>query len=365
MAAGIRGRRWLPGGRTLGIVAVVLAVVAGAGWLAKPVWQPWWYAATLCGGNLSGGELADLLPNERLRAAKDTFGSGDSRLRCGVDENDGRHYVLDVEARIDTGERLGLLDMEFAIPRDLEYAYPGSVPGFYGRFGPVIIQECPKLGRDTEGRKQRLVTMVYTHGVESAPSPQSLRTGVRIANGANAETGCGAASLPLPDRVAPQRKLSVRQAEGTMCGWLARATLPRSPSGKKWQVVAPTDERATITSCSLIDSGTGEPAVNLTGWYGDWADKPFERLLQSNVQLPKAFSAHDALLGTDLGRAWARCAGESANFLANSYAQDPAQSALPMSDVRRLLNAFATDQAERRDCTGLQLPDHTVHPDAY
>ncbi|MFD5185068.1 hypothetical protein ACFWMQ_21220 [Streptomyces sp. NPDC058372] len=64
---------------------MVLALVAGAGWLAKPVWQPWWYAATLCWGNLSGRELAELLPTERLQASKDTFGSGNGPLRCGVD----------------------------------------------------------------------------------------------------------------------------------------------------------------------------------------------------------------------------------------------------------------------------------------
>ncbi|MFJ8861412.1 hypothetical protein ACIRD8_23640 [Streptomyces sp. NPDC102451] len=364
MATGIQGRRWLPSGRALGIVAVVLAVVAGAGWLAKPVWQPWWYAATLCGGNLSGGELAELLPNERLQAAKDTFGSGHGLLRCGVDESDGKHYVLDVEAEIDTGEPLGPLAMEITVPRDLDYVFPGSVPGFYGEFGPVIIQECPKLGRDSEGRTRRLVTKVFAHGVESAPSRQSLRTAVRIANGAGAEIGCGADPLPLPDRVEPTRKLSVRQAEGTMCGWLGQGTLPGSPSGKQWQVVAPTDERATITSCSLIDSGTGEPAVNLTGWYGDWTDKPFERLLLSNVQIPKTHSAHDALLGENLGRAKARCAGESANFLATSYARDRSRSALPMSEVRQLLDRFAADQAEHRDCTGLELPGRTVHPDA-
>lgn len=361
---GIRGRRWLPSGRVLGIVAVVLAVVAGGGWAAKPVWQPWWYAATLCGGNLSGDDLAELLPNERLQAGRDTFGSGSSSLRCGVDESDGRHFVLKIEAQTDTGEPLGPLAMEFTVPRDPHYVYPRSVPGFYGKFGPVIIQECPKLGPDAEGRKRRLVTNVYAHGVENDPSPQSLRTAVRIANGANAELGCGADPLPLPDRVEPARKLSLSQAEGTMCGWLARDTLPSSTSGKEWQVLAPTDEGAPITSCSLIDSGTGESAVSLTGWYGDWAEEPFETLLAANVRIPEGHSSRDALLSENFGRAKARCAGESANFLANSYTPDASRSVLPMSEVRRLLDEFAADQAERRGCTGLELPGPTVHPDA-
>ncbi|WP_432037911.1 hypothetical protein [Streptomyces cucumeris] len=362
MATGTRAWR-MPSRRVLGILAVVLAVVAGVGWWAKPVWQPWWYAATLCGGNLSGDDLAELLPNERLQAAEDTFGSGHSLLRCGVDENDGEHFVLKLEAQTDTGESLGPLAMEFTIPRDLHYAYPRSVPGFYGRSGPVIIQECPKLGRDSEGRKRRLVTKVYANVVERAPSPQSLRTAVRFANGANAELGCGAGPLPLPDRVEPARKLSLSQAEGTMCAWLARDTLPRSPSGRKWQVIAPTDERAPITSCSLIDSGTGESAVSLTGWYGNWAEEPFETLLSANVRIPKGHSAQDALLGETFGRAKARCAGEPANFLANSYTGDHSRSVLPMSEVRHLLNEFAADQAERRGCTTLELPGRTVHPD--
>ncbi|MGW4162542.1 hypothetical protein [Streptomyces sp. NPDC004788] len=128
-------------------------------------------------------------------------------------------------------------------------------------------------------------------------------------------------------------------------------------------MVAPTDEQATITSCSLIDSGTGKPAVHLSGWYGDWADAPFTRLLEANMRIPEGHSSRDALLGEEFGRAKARCAGESANFLANGYASDSSRSVLPMSDVRSLLNAFATDQADRRGCTGLELPDPTVHAD--
>ncbi|MBD0839432.1 MULTISPECIES: hypothetical protein [unclassified Streptomyces] len=357
------GRRWLPSGRVVGVVVVVLGLVAGIGWAAKPLWQPWWYAATLCGGNLSGDELAELLPNERLEAARDTFGSGSGVLKCGVNENDGRHFVLKIESRTDTGEPYGPLAMEFTVPRDPQYVFPTSVPGFYGKFGPVIIQECPRLGADSYGRKWRLVTMVYAHGVESDPSPESLRTAVRIANGANGETGCGAERLPLPDRVEPVRKLSLSRAEGTMCGWLAEGRLPDSPSGEEWEVIAPTDERASITSCSLVDSGTGESAVDLTGWYGDWAVEPFELLLAANVRIPKEHSSRDALLTEQFGRAKARCAEEPANFLANSYTQDRSDSVLPMSEVRDLLNRFTADQAERRGCTEVELPGPTVHPE--
>ncbi|MFE4591538.1 hypothetical protein [Streptomyces laurentii] len=365
MTTGIRGRRWLPGKMVLGSLVVVLAVLAGAGWMAKPVWQPWWFASTLCGGHLSGGELADLLPDERLQAGTDTFGSEQHRsLRCEIDESDGRHFALQIEAELDTGESAGPLQMEFSIPVNPRYAYPASVPGFYGKFGPVIIQTCPKLGRDSEGRARRLVTRVFAHGVERDPSPASLRTAVRIANGAGAELGCGADPLPLPNRVETTHKLALGQTEGTMCTWLSQATLPTSPSGKEWQVVAPTDEKAPITSCSLLDSGTGE-TVDFTAWYGDWTDKPFERLLQDNIRIPDDSRGDEALLGENLGRAKARCAGESANFLASSYARRDSRPVLPMSEVRPLLEAFTADQAKRRGCTDLALPGHTVYPSRH
>ncbi|MEZ0159740.1 hypothetical protein [Streptomyces griseorubens] len=363
MATGIRGLRWLTRWRVLGVVGVVGAL-AGIGWAAKPMWQPWWYAETLCGGTLSGAELAGMLPKERLQAGRDTFGSGSTTLKCGVNDNDGRHFVLKIEAQTDLGEPLGPLAMEFTIPRDPQYVFPTTVPGFYGKFDPVIIQECPELGPDSYGRRPRLVTNVYAHGVETAPSPESLRTAVRIANGANDEIGCGADPLPLPDRVEPVRKLSLSQAKDTMCGWLAQRPLPGSPSGKAWQVEAPTDESAPVTSCSLIDSGTGEEAVSLTGWYGDWTVEPFELLLGANVGIPDDHSPRDALLSDNFGRAKARCDGEAANFLANSYTPDATRSVLPMSDVRDLLDEFTADQAERRGCTDLELPGPTVHPGA-
>ncbi|MEU3075918.1 hypothetical protein [Streptomyces laurentii] len=362
MTTGIQGRRWLPSKMVLGSSVVVLAVLAGAGWMAKPVWQPWWYASTMCGGHLSGGELADLLPDERLQAGRDTFDSGQRNLlKCVIEENDGQHFALKIEAQIDTGEVHGPLDMEFGIPVNPRYTYPKSVPGFYGKFGPVIIQECPKLGRDDDGRARRLVTNVYAHGVENAPSPASLRTAVRIANGANAELGCGADPLPLPDRVEVPAKLPLSQTKGTMCAWLTQATLPKSPSGKEWKVIAPTDEKAPITSCSLSEPGTGE-TVDFTAWFGGWTDKPFENLILHNAQVPDERGEDEALLTENFGRAKARCDGEPANFLASSYARHSADPVLPMGKVRPLLEAFTADQAKRRGCTDVKLPGHTVYP---
>nr|WP_237536510.1 hypothetical protein [Streptomyces sp. SID5785] len=353
----------LPGRRTAVIGVVVLAVLAGATWVYKPWWQPWWYARTLCGGALSGGDLADLLPKERLRAGEDTFGSGDgTSVACEVDRPDGYHYVLRAEATTDGAEPDGPLDLEFTIPRDPQYLYSREIPGFHGNLGPMIVQDCPALGRDAEGRIRRLVTNVYSLAVERKPEATPARMAVQIANRANDELGCGAARLPVPDRLEPAHRLSLRQARATMCGGLARAALPRSPSGKDWQVLAPTGGRAPISSCSLVDSGTGRTAATFTGWYGDWTDKPFERLLGANVQIPDGHSVRDALLGENFGRATARCAGESANFLVNSYAPHGTGPVLPMSELRALLGVFAKEEAGRRGCDGLELPGRTVYP---
>ncbi|MEU5213968.1 hypothetical protein [Streptomyces sp. NPDC020742] len=133
-------------------------------------------------------------------------------------------------------------------------------------------------------------------------------------NGASAELGYGAKPLALSDHAGPPRTLSLRETAGTMCDWLTRTRLPKSPSGKGWKVAAPTNVRAPITNCSLLDATTGKSAMDLTGCYGT---------------------------GEDLS------------------------PQLPMSQVRSLLNAFAKDQAKRRGCTDLELPSTTIHPAAH
>jgi len=364
MSTGIR-RRWVPSGRVVGVVALVLTVIVSGCYLSKPLWQPWWYAETLCGGHVTGGDLAALLPEKQLQAGRDTFEDGHGRLQCAVNEDDD-HFVLAADAQTDPAAVRQALRMEFTIPSEPTYVFDRGTPGYYGQFGPVLIQECPKLGRDAEGRRHRLVTRVLSHGVENRASTASLRMAVSLANGAAEDLGCGTEPLPLPDHAGPPRRLSLRQAAGTMCGWLAGASLPKSPSGKGWKVAAPTDRRAPITNCSLLDAGTGKPAVDFTGWYGDWTQQPFEMLLGANVDIRKGHSSRDALMSENFGRAKAHCAGEAANFLADSPGTDAGRAEqLPSSRVRSLLNAFAKDQAERRHCTGLDLPGPTIHPSAH
>ncbi|MCP9210397.1 hypothetical protein [Streptomyces cucumeris] len=349
----------MPSRRALIIVTLVLAVVAGGGYLTKPLWQPWWYAETLCGDHVSGDDLAELLPRKRLQAGEDTFGSGHGRLVCAVNEDEG-HFVLRMEAQTDPSDVRTALGMEFTIPTTPRYVFPQEVPGFYGKFGPVIIQKCPGPGHDSRGHKRLLITRVVSHGVEDDATPASLRIAVSVANGADSELGCGADPLPLPERVVEPRTMPLKQAAGTMCGWLTRAPLPKSPSGAGWRVAAPTHNGAPITNCSLIDPETGDSALDLTGWYGGWTDTPFETLLGANVVIPKGHDSRDALMSEDFGRAKARCGGESANFLA--YGDGTDRKALSATQMRTLLNAFATDQTRRRGCTGLDVPDSTVHP---
>ncbi|MFD7712050.1 hypothetical protein [Streptomyces sp. NPDC059786] len=79
------GRRRFCNGRVLGITALVLVTLADGGHLAKPLWQPWWYGATLCGGHVAGGDLAALLPKEQLRAGTESWDTADGVLRCAID----------------------------------------------------------------------------------------------------------------------------------------------------------------------------------------------------------------------------------------------------------------------------------------
>ncbi|MFE3885766.1 hypothetical protein ACFXPQ_23140 [Streptomyces lydicus] len=47
------------------VVVAVPALLAGGAYALKPQWQPWWYAATVCGGNLSADDPADAAPRTR------------------------------------------------------------------------------------------------------------------------------------------------------------------------------------------------------------------------------------------------------------------------------------------------------------
>ncbi|KJY41613.1 hypothetical protein VR41_11815 [Streptomyces sp. NRRL B-1568] len=340
-------------------MVAALALVVSLGYATKPQWQPWWYAATICDGKLSASDLAKVLPEERLRAGKEVMDVKNGRMRCAVNIDD-HHYTLAVEAQSRPEYVQRELDLTFNIAVDPQYVFPQGIPGFRGNYGPTILQECPALGRDSEGRKNLLITTVRGRNTDTSPA---LRIAVSMANAASTKLGCGAKPLPLPKEALPKELPAVplKDAVGTACGWLADAPLPQNRSGGPWKVAIPTDDHAPITSCQLMDGKSRTPVAKFSGWYGGWTDKPFETLMRFNVPDVTESDTKGPLMSEEFGRAMARCDGESANFRAGSY-PNSGQQGFSSHELQPLLAAFAKDQAKRHGCTDLKLPSEEIHP---
>ncbi|WP_128510445.1 hypothetical protein [Streptomyces inhibens] len=349
----------MPSREVAAVIAVVLVVLVGGGYVSKPLWQPWWYAGTICDGLLSADDLADVLPDKELQAGKEEADLAHGRLKCGVDTDDG-HFSLVVDVESDPDEVDRELTGEFTIPTRPRFVFPSGIPGFQSDLGHYIVQDCPDLRRDSSGRKRRLVTRVIGAWDEKNGTPATLRIAVSLANGVSQKLGCGAPELPLPKRAVIEEKAVAPAEGGANCGWLGRVRLPKNPSGKPWRVVS-TEARTPITSCTLVDAASGQPYADFSGWYGNWTDTSFATLIGANVALPNHFEGTGPLMSEHFGTAAARCDGESAHYEASTYPVDQARS-LPARELRPLLVAFARDQAERRGCTRLQLPGKRIYP---
>lgn len=347
---------------------VVAAVVIGfAVDRAKPLWQHWWFASKMCGGTLASADLADVLPDERLYSGTDEVFLEEGGMDCRIITDDD-HRALSAEVLSgDFGIRREL-GMSFTIPTEPNYVFPEGSPGFADQFGPVILQECPKLGRDDLGRKHRLLTRVIGPNTSSEPSGALLRIAVSAANAASEKSGCGAKRLPVPERPADLESRPLSEAAGTKeCGWLADVRLPKNPSGRPWEFAERSAGDVPITSCALVDPAKGKEdgaVVEFSGWYGDWTDQPFETLLVANVDYPSDRSAQGPLMAEALGRATAQCDGEAANFQAHSdpRTNDLADRYVTGAQLRPLLLKFAAEQKRVHGCTDLKLPGKTVYP---
>ncbi|MFF8789125.1 hypothetical protein [Streptomyces sp. NPDC015125] len=329
------------------VVVVVMAVLAGGAYALKPLWQPWWYAATICGGSLSADDLADVLPHERLQAAEERMDPALDRMSCGVNVDDDQ-FSLSVSVTTDTWKADRELSRAFDTILEPDFPFPAGIPGFKVGMGHYIVQACPDLPRDVDGREKHLLTKVMGFWNGRQGTPAALRIAVSAANSASKSTGCGADPLPLPRH--PQihpHPVALDKTAGTPCSWLDKTRLPRSPSGKPWQAVLRTDTHTPVTSCSLHDPGFGEDYADFGGWYGTWSHTSF---------------AKGPLMSEGFGRATARCDGEAANFHIRS---SPSHGRTPMTggDMRGLLIAFARDQAQRHGCTDLALPGKDIHPE--
>ncbi|WP_432093686.1 hypothetical protein [Streptomyces sp. bgisy100] len=343
-------------------VAGVLASLALLGYATKPQWQPWWFAETVCGGHLSAADLDAILPAERLQPDEEV--SGPDEVSCGLNTEDD-HFVLNVHASTDPDDVREELESHFRIPFTDSLPFPRGIPGFEVDGQLVVLQECPDLPRDGQGRKRRMLTRAMGSWPDR-PTGAALRTAVAMANASSAELGCGAERLPMPEKPAPADPAGVppRQAKGALCGWLADApALPGNRYGRPWKAAALTGRTAPITSCRLTSDGEKPVTVEFGGWYGDWTDEPFHTLTVSGVDLPDGGPrSTDPVMSERLGRATARCSGESANYRVYASPSDPKQH-LPAQRLRELLVAFAEDQAERHGCTDLELPGKTIHPE--
>ncbi|MFF1700155.1 hypothetical protein ACFVXC_42080 [Streptomyces sp. NPDC058257] len=344
--------------------AVVFGFAVGA---AKPLWQHWWFAAKMCGGTLSSADLADVLPDERLHIRTDEVSLEGGGMECRISTDD-EHRALSVEVMSDGAGIDRELDMSFTIPVEPNYVFPDGTPGFADQFGPVILQECPKLGRDELGAKQRLLTRVIGPDTSNEPGPALLRIAASAANAASEQSGCGAKRLPLPERTAGLESRPLSEAAGTKeCGWLTGVRLPKNPSGRPWEFTERSSGDMPITSCALVDPAKGKggaPVVEFSGWYGDWTDEPFQTLLAANVDYPSDRSARGPMMADALGRATAQCDGEAANFQAHSVPRtnDISDRYVTGAQLRPLLLEFAAEQSRVHGCSGLKLPGKTVYP---
>ncbi|MFE1171152.1 hypothetical protein [Streptomyces sp. NPDC058773] len=354
------GRTRVTGRRAVAVIVLVLVVLVGGGYAAKPLWQPYWYATRICGGLLPADDLAEVLPTEQLKSGKEETDLAHGLMRCGVDTPDD-HFSLLVNVDSDPDDVVRLLRAEFTIPTVPRFDFPAGIPGFRGDLGHYIVQECPDLRRDSFGRKRRLVTRVAGKWNEEHGTPATLRIAVAVANGAAAQSGCGAPRLPLPQRTELRPKAVPLERGGAGCGWLARARLPENPAGRPWRVVARSDAHAPITRCTLVDRTGGPSYAEFSGWYGDWTKEPFKRLVMGNVRLPDDFPDGGQTMSEDFGTAAARCDGEAAHFEV-SGSMDSSERRLPGRELRPLLVAFAKDQARRRGCGHLVLPGREIFP---
>lgn len=335
---------------------LVLGLLAGGVYVTKPQWQHWWYGATACDGVFSAGDLDAVFPSESVEPMDEVIDREQGLLSCGFRE-DSRNLVLRAEAHTRPDAVDGELAQQFTIASPPDFAFPWEVPGYYtSNGGPLtILQTCPDLGRDARGNQRRMVTTVQGHWDDEERPAAMLRVAVATANAATQRLGCGAERLDAPERAQPAEPKPVRlkQAADTPCGGLAEARLPGGGDGGAWRAAARTRDDAPITDCTLV---RGDSRVTLTGWYGEWSEQPFYRLAAGNLADLTSRELHGPVQGESFGRATARCAGEPANFLADTGPDEEVSA----EQLRELLGAFARSQAVERDCTGLKLPEGPV-----
>ncbi|MFD8575603.1 hypothetical protein ACR3S4_02675 [Streptomyces sp. CH8.1] len=337
--------------------------------------KDWWLAREACGGKLPAADLEAVRSGVRLGAEEESFDEERGRYRC-VLKSDRDKVVVAVDTYLGGLERDR--QMSFIGSARPPYAVlPDGLPGFEdGNSLVYLMPECPGRAKEPLGEHHRLLVGTWTYFAKSREEKAAmLRLAVRMTNEMTAKLGCGGEPLPAPkDGVVPDRGAYVprTQAKGTACNALAITRVPAE--GTDGQVRIAIADGGVVGRCTLYEAGAssstrGKPLVELTSWRGDWAGSMRE-MGSGPDPLPMGPGASWKPALTE-HRAWAvaKCGGENAGFAAHwgedyFHRQEPKKSGPPTETERyeqrvllaEYVAAFAKDQVERGNCSGLQLP---------
>jgi hypothetical protein len=337
-------RRWIK-------VAVAAAAVVGlGGWIGAPFAQDWWLVRTACDGALPGDAVRRLAQNgSHFKDAESVTYRELGEYRCTL-SFEGDDLRSDLVLRVEAYTGRDQQDREFLTTlQDSGFApqapVPQGLPAFIDQFGAVqFLLPCPDLGKDDDGRRRKLLVRTQFGQDALWGHPAAYETTVGVVNGVSDRLGCGAEPLTAPDGdaglVEPEddpKTVPLAEAGDTGCGWVTRAGLPEEGG---WRVADGTNDAAPTGRCLLYDqeAADGHSGHRLTfvAWYGDWTSR---------------FAADDGGRPLSL-TATARCAGEAAHFVVDGSDEIPG---VGQDRKRDLLEAFARDQVERRDCSGLRV----------
>jgi hypothetical protein len=318
-----------------------------------------------CGGTLPESVVEEVRDGEAVAREDVVIDRGLGRYACELetetDEDGDSASILTVTAEtaaVQVNEEL-LFDVyptegngEARTPLD---ALPGGLPGAVAEEGGVAperrIHLTPACGPD---RSMVVTTTTSVEGEYAA----AVRLAVAAANAAAEALGCEAEPLPMPDA-------SVQPAGGTDTdtGCEAIPAAGALPRGQDWRPHAAVFDTGPASQCTF--EGEDHNLV-LQAWYGSLAVPARVEMSTELYELGIGRPGDEDPVPDSLTDQWqpyfdgvtgyatAECEGQPAVFAVtvdfHSYVRFSSASA------RQALTAWATDQAERRGCTGLRLP---------
>ncbi|MFF2376231.1 hypothetical protein ACFVUW_17805 [Streptomyces xiamenensis] len=353
--------RWI----SLGVLVMLLAALqssaagtAAPGHLARQ--QP-------CAGVLNGDEVAALPDGPQTVGQRLSHHPDLGRYTCTLTraaDSGGSVPWLTVQAVVEPD------DVEYALREALQdptrerwLSLPDTLPGVLlegWRIRPaiVLLLPCPDLGTDAAGRsRSALVRTEYTgsDGTDflGTRTTDDLLTVALTATRSTAELlGCGASPLPEPTtRIGWNEGGVPVAAAATPCAVIV-PELPAEAAPEGWRIREASADAGPASFCEVSAPEGGSLLVN--GWFGGWSESLRVALGQwSGVfGLPPA-QQRELTADARQAMATATCDGEHALFQVRVHDRD---DLFTETEIREVLTAFATDQAQRRGCTGVELP---------